>query len=294
MSDTKTNIRVADATIKLTGKVSEKALTVTTTNGKTSISGYVVVKTSPENFVRVNVMQNALTKDGKENKAYKGLETVMNEYKAIADVGEEAADVVHVNGKLNPYTSRQSGQSSMGYKASFFNRAKKEVEPSEYKAEFDSEVYITAILPKLDKDGIETDEVVVKGWLPIYNGTVEPIELTAPSDIADAVRDTYHVGDTVNFFGDIINNRIEKKTEIPATIGKPRIEISYENKNDLIITGAGEAYATSDDPKLVSKAYTKEEIALAVQERDNNLAAQPDRSVNTTASSASANRHIDY
>ena len=49
------------------------------------------------------------TRDGNINGLYTGYETVMNEYKSIADVGDKKeADLVHVQGllELNEYISQ--------------------------------------------------------------------------------------------------------------------------------------------------------------------------------------------
>ena len=140
-------------------------------------------------------------------------------------------------------------------------------EELESKAEFSVEVFISGINPELDTEGVETGRTVVSGWVPTYNG-IEPIDLVAEGEVAQAVDSGFEPGQTVEFYGDIINNRIETVTEIPVKIGKPRKKVSVEFKSNLIITGASEAYEEGITPEL---PYVAETIEAAIQERKNKL-----------------------
>ena len=188
----------------------------------------------------------------------------MEEYKSIAEVGEEEADKVRVNGDLNIYTG-QNG-TNVGYKSNFFNRLKNpdEFEP---KAEFIVEVFISSIVPEINTDGEETGRVVVNGWTVTYAG-VEPVKLVAEGEIASAVDSTFEPGQTVEFYGEVINNRIETVIEKPVVIGKPRRDVKVTFKNDLLITGASEAY---EEGVTLEKPYEADVIKAAIQERQNRL-----------------------
>lgn len=259
-----TNLRQSNAKVNVEGIVSEKDLKVVTEEGKTRIEGSVTIKTSDTNFVRFNVRVNEKTNAGAENKTYAGLTTVLNEYKSIAEVGEDEADRVRVSGDLNIFTG-QNG-TSVGYRGNFFNRLKN---PDEFnpKAEFSVEAFINSIAPEVNTDGDETGRVIVSAWIPTYNG-IEPIKLIAEGEIANAVDSTFEPGQTVEFYGDVINNRIEKVTEIPVAIGKPRRKVETSYKNELIINGASEAYEEGVTPE---KPYEAETIKAAIQERQNRL-----------------------
>ena len=278
-----TNLRQSNAKVFIEGLVSEKDLAVKTEDGKTKITGSLTVKTSDVNFVKFNVNVNEKTNAGTDNKCYAGLLTVMNEYKTIAEVGEAEADKVKVNGDLNLYTSAQSGANIVGFKSNFFNRVKPN-EDFEQKAEFSVEVFISSIIPEINTDGDETGRVLVKGWVPTYNG-IEPITLVAAEDVASAVESTFEPGQTVEFDGDIVNNRIETVTEIPMAIGKPKKKVKVEYKNELLITGASSAYEEDVTPE---KPYEAEVIKAAIQERTNKLeeAKAKAQSGQTTASNA--------
>ena len=259
-----TNLRQANAKAFVQGVVSEKDLKVVTEEGKTKITGHITVKTSDVNFVKFNVNVNEKTNAGTDNKTYAGIQTVMNEYKSIAEVGEEEATRVKVSGDISPFTGK-NGEKIVSYKSNFFNRLKAdELEP---KAEFSIELFISGINPELDTEGVETGRTIVSGWMPTYNG-IEPIDLVAEGEVAQAIDSGFEIGQTVEFYGEVINNRIETVTEIPVKIGKPRKKVSVEIKNDLVITGASEAYEEGITPELPYEADT---IQAAIQERANRL-----------------------
>lgn len=260
-----TNLRQANAKAFVEGVVSEKDLKVVTEEGKNKITGHLTVKTSDVNFIKFNVNVNEKTKNNTDNKTYAGIQTVMNEYKSIAEVGEEEATRVKVSGDISPFTGK-NGEKIVSYKSNFFNRLKadEELEP---KAEFSIELFISGINSEIDAEGVETGRTIVSGWMPTYNG-IEPIDLVAEGEVAQAVDSGFEVGQTVEFYGEIINNRIETVTEIPVKIGKPRKKVTVEIKNDLIITGASEAYEEGITPELPYEADT---IQAAIQERANKL-----------------------
>ena len=273
-----TNVRQSNLKVNVEGVVSENALEKKVEDGMTKITGYLTVKTSDINFVRFNVNINEKTKAGAENKAFAGIETVMNEYKSIADVGEDQADRVRVSGDINLYRS-QNGNDVISYKSNFFNRVKDNYNPH---AEFSAETYINAIVPEMDSEGNETGRVIVKGWSITYNGA-EAIAFVADKDLADAITSTFEVGQTVEFYGDLVNNKIEKITEIPVAIGKPKTKVETTYKNELLITGASAPYEDGVTPEL---PYEASVINAAVQERENRIAEAKANAQNKANSAA--------
>lgn len=268
-----TNLRQATAKAFAEGIVSEKDLKVVTEEGKTSIKGSVTIKTSEFNFIRYNVQVGEKTKEGKDNKAYAGIQTVMDEYKSIAEVGEEEADKVRVTGDLNIYTG-QNGV-VVGYKSNFFNRIKNpdEFEP---KTEFAVEMFISSIVPEVNTEGDETGRVIVSGWVPTYAG-VEPLKLYAEGEVASEVESSFEPGQTVEFYGEMVNSRVETVRDIPVKIGKPRKEVKTTYKNELVINGASEVY---EEGVTTEKPYDADTIKAAIQERENKLAEAKEKAKN--------------
>ena len=264
-----TNLRQSKAKAFVVGTLSEKNLEVKTENGKTAIKGSLTIKTSDVNFVTIGVNVNEMTKENKPNGTYAGIQTVMNEYHSIAEVGEEEATKVKVSGDINLYVNQKTGNETVGFKSNFFNRHK-EGEEFEPKAEFSIETFISSIVPEVDSEGQETGRTIVNGWIPTYNG-IEPIKLVADSEVGSAIESTFDVGQTVEFYGEIVNNKIETVTEIPVAIGKPRRKVDVKYKNDMLITGASEAY---EEGVSSEKPYEAEVIKAAIQVREEKIAEE--------------------
>lgn len=288
MSET-TNLRQADAVVDVVGIVSENKLEEVTKDGKTSIRGDLVIQTDDINFVTFSVFVNETKDDGSENKTYAGIKTVMNEYKSVAKVGRENATKVTVSGQIRPnsYVGRD-GNVHVGirHQSSFFNRYNGNPEEFEPHAWFELEMFISEIVPETytsgENIGDETGRAVVKGWMPTYNG-IEPITLIAPAEdgIAEAILDDYNPGETVKFYGNIVNSRAVIEETIPVKIGKPRVKVRTIYKNEMIITNASEAYGedsdmptpTPYDVEVIKKATADRELRL---EEEKNKAKKPE------------------
>lgn len=282
--ETATNLRQAKAKIYVEGIVSEKNLSEVTEEGVTKIKGTITVKTSDVNFVKFNININEKTKAGAENKAYAGIKTVMNEYKAITEFGEDEADRVRISGDVNPYRNPNSGNEVITYKTNFLNRVN--AEDCDAKSEFEIELFISAIVPEMNADG-ETGRLLVKGWLPTYNG-IEPVVLVADADVASDIESAFEPGQTVEFYGNAVNNKIVKTREIPVVIGKPRVKTETTYINDLVITGASAPYEEGVTPE---KPYDAEVIKKAVQERENKIREEKEKKSTTTKAKPSGAAH---
>ena len=267
MSDV-TNLRQGVNKIVCTGVLAEKDIHEgKDNNGRTTLEGYISVKVDDINQVRFNIRVSAVKNDGTSNPAYENISKFNNDAKSIAEVGIESATKVDIrNGQLNPYHSTQSGRDVFGYRTSFISVYRGSEEDWNPTVTANIELYVKGIFPEMDKEGEETGRAIIKGVLATYNG-VELVDLIVPSedDFANKVLDgIIEVGQTYEFFADIINNRVEIVKEIPTILGKPRIDKSYDYKNELIVTGCSE-------PKPEGLAYDSDAIKLALQEREERI-----------------------
>lgn len=289
-----TNIRQANAKVSVEGLLSDMDLKEEMKDGVNVISGKLTLKTSDVNFVQFPINIREKTKAGTDNRAYPGIKTVMNEYKSIASVGEANADIVRTTGELNMYHS-QNGNDIVSYKSNFFNRIANPAD-AKYHATFDVEMFISQIIPEMTNEGEETGRILVKGWVPMYENGIEPLALVADTEVADTVESIFEAGQTVDFWGDIINNRIVKTTEIPAAIGKPKVETKISYKNELVITGASDPYEEGVTPE---KPYDPEVIKACIQERTTRIESQKEQASRnntkstTRPSGASRGRTLD-
>lgn len=289
-----TNLREAYNKVSVVGILSEKDIKEEIIEGAKYLTGSLTIKTSELNFVRFNIRVAEKKKDGSANQIYSSMLTVKNEYKSIADVGEAEADKVIVNAKqgINIYRSSKTGKSIVGFKSNFFNRVKNEEEFTP-KAEFEIEVYIKNISYEMS-NGEQTGRVLVYGLVPTYGGGIEDITLVADEEIGEAIMNTYQAGQTVEFFGDIVNNRIETSVEISMAIGKPRFEKTVTYKNDMLITGASVAY---EEGISAVPPYDKAAIDKALQERETKIAneqAQNNKQNDSRPSGAAKGRSMNW
>ena len=270
MAETKTNLRQANTKATAVGLLTDKKMEIKTDpkTGEKHIEGTVTVKTSDKNFITFTVYSKEKKNDKTDNKTYAGLVTVMNEFQSVVDAGDNA-DYIRVNGQLNPYRG-QNGNEIIGYRGSFFNRIRN-IENIELEATFEVEMFIQSIVPEMGKDAdgemSETGRLKITGWVPTYNG-IEPVDLIVPEDLASACEDTYEPGQTVEFYGDIINNSVEETIEKPVAFGKPKKEVRRTYINELIVTGGSEPYDGDEETDKDHVPYDKGAISGAIAERN--------------------------
>ena len=263
-----TNLRQADAKVTVVGIVSDKNLEMTTKDGVRTIEGTLTIKTADTNFVQMRVRCADKKRDGSENKTFAGVMTVMNEYKSIADVGEDEADRVRASGQINLFRSNNNGNEIVSYTSNFFTRVKntQNVEP---KAEFEVEMYIEKFIPEFNKDGEETGRYKIEGWVPTFNG-IEPLTLFVPQELVDAASDAYQSKQTARFYGNIIQNVTYETKEIPMAFGvKKKVEPQFIN--ELVVTGGSIAYDAETEDEVVKGGnqipYNPITVQAAIDER---------------------------
>ena len=295
-----TNLRQADAKVTVAGIVSDKKLEMTTKDGVRTIEGILTIKTADTNFVQMRVRCTDKKKDGSENKTFAGVMTVMNEYKSIADVGEDEADRVRASGQINLFRSNNNGNEIISYTSNFFNRIKPN-QAFEPKAEFEIEMYIKSLVPEMNKEGEETGRYKIVGWVPTFNG-IEPLDLIVPEELADQVSNIYEPKQTARFYGNIVQNVTYETIERPMAFGVKK-ETKANFINELVVTGGSPVYDATDKDEVVEGGnqipYDSTVIQAAIDERDRLIKeGQNKPKSNTTAnnkpSGASRGRQLGW
>lgn len=284
-----TNLRQSETKVEVEGILSSKKLEISSDDkGNKVIKGNIVVKVDDTNSISFGVFVSEKTSKGEPSKAWAGMNTIMNEYKSIADVGEAEADRVHVNGGFNTFKTAQ-GQDVTNYKGSFFTRLTRPLDP---KRKFSSEVFIKSKIWERDNNGEETGRLRVRGIAPDYAG-INILDMVCPEKdengdaFATVADDLFEVGNTYLVNGEIVNSRVEKK--ITAALGK--VEGKTEFKNELVITGSTSAYEEE-------KAYSAEAINLAIQEyetaQNNKQNEKENPYTNKKPSAAASGRSLNF
>lgn len=282
-----TTLKALKNEVNVIGRVKEVNLEEgTTRDGKENIKGNVIVLVE-ENVngevrshdIRVRVYSNKFKRDGNVNGLFSGYETVMNEYKSIADTGNKhEADLVHVQGtlELNEFISRDGKLiSNNQVNAKFFNRieaedVKKRKGP---KATATLEAVVDDIKDVIDSEGLPTDEKKLIGFNVDFFGTLRenskpiiPFEAIVPGNLADAFDGLYEKGDTGKFTLKINNyaedvKEEELKEEVSGFGNTEELQDVKRNfVNNLEVIGGTEPYNNG-------REYSEEQIEEAKEFR---------------------------
>ena len=226
-------IRQALNKVDITGVVKEHKLSASKNEkGNKYINGSLVVKAGEFTEITVKVYVEEVNSKGKVKKAYETLEKILKgEEKTMAEVSEEEAVKVRLWGNegFTPQFKEEMFKpenvaevvTKICVELGFGNiTIDNKITPEDYKATFDVEVFVESVEEEIDKSGEETGRVVVKGWCPVFGGSVIPLEFKAgiiqddegDYDFAEDIRSNIDPETTVNFWGDIEFKAIVEKT----------------------------------------------------------------------------------
>jgi len=245
-----TILREADNKVFVEGTVSEINFEIKEIDGKEAIMGDIVIQLDDDSICTVDIFSYKFKKDGNENTIFKGLSTVMNEYKSIAKFGKEEADKVRISGAkliVNDYYNNASVlKSDIKIQTSFINRMKQgeELNP---KAEFEVELFIHKINDEIDKNNELTGNKIISGLVPVYDGKIVPMDfIVKDPELVQGIESLYEPGQTIKLYGDVNISITTTKTIVPVAIGKPKEIINTITTRELIVTGGSEPYAEDD------------------------------------------------
>ena len=251
-------IRQALNKIDITGVVKEHKLASGKNNDGKYINGSIVVKAGEFTEVTVKVFVKETNDKGKVKKAYENLEKILKgEVKTLVEVSEEEAVKVRLWGNegFTPQFREEIFKpenatevvTKVGVDLGFGNiTIDNKITPEDYKATFDVEVFVESVEEELNKDNEETGRVIIKGWCPVYGGSVIPLELKAgivedeegEYDFAEDIRSSIDPDTTVNFWGDINYISIIEKTAKGGSLGRAKVEEKRTYVHDLVAIGA--------------------------------------------------------
>jgi len=306
-------LRQALNKVEVTGVVKEHKLgTGKTENGDKYINGSLVIKAGEFTEVTVKVFVTETNSKGKVKKAYENLKKIQDgELKTLAEVPEEEAVKVRLwgNDGFTPqfreemYKPENATEvvARVGVDLGFGNiTIDNNIEPEDYKATFDVEVFVESVEEELDKNDEETGRVIVKGWCPVYGGSVIPLEIKVgvvndeegEYDFAEDIRDNVDPDTTVNFWGDIDYRTIIEKISKGGGLGRAKIEEKRTYVHDLMAIGAdvieGDDEYDIDTIKLARNV--REEKKQEVENKEKNSSDKENKR-NSRRNKAKANRN---
>jgi hypothetical protein len=300
VNDANTLLREADNKVIIEGIVSEINIEIKQVQGKEAITGDIVIQTGENSIHTVDVFAYKLKKDGNDNSVFKGLTTIMDDYKSIAKYGKEEADKVRITGGklvINDYYNPAGElKTIVKINTNFVNRLKagEEFNP---KAEFEAEVFIHKINDEVDKKtGDLTGRKIISGLVPIYDGKVAPMNfIVADKELVIAVDSMYEVGQTIKIYGDLINTVFTTTKVTAVAIGKPKEITTTITTREMIFTGGSEPYI-EDSPLVFNIETIKNAMIVRAEylEELKNKKSNNNSSVKGTASTPKSGKTLPF
>lgn len=255
-----TTMRKSLNQVNIEGYVNSNNLVLKTDKvGKELITGSIDIIVGESNIIPVEVFSYKLKKDGTENKIYKSLVTVMNEYKdsTMVDGGYINADKVNVSGgeiRVNEFLTKEKTVAvAVKYNTNFLNRS--DAEAFAPKANFKIEMIVTSLRGEV-KDEEDTGRGLIGGYYVDYNGDLQPITLVANAKNWSKMEDKIEKGSTIIFWGDIVNFLKTETITVEADFGDDQEYIRTRVTKERLITGA----KIQDD----DKAYNIDDIKAGI------------------------------
>ena len=304
----KQEIRQALNKIDITGVVKEHKLNSGKNEKGKYINGSLVIKAGEFTEITVKVFVEETNSKGKTKKSYEALNKILKgEAKTIAEVSEEEAVKVRLwgNDGFTPQFKEEIFKPENSIEVvtnivvdlGFGNvTIDDKIKTEDYEAKFDVEMFVESVKEEINKaTEEETGRVIVKGWCPVYGGSVIPLEIKVGMvidddgeefDFAEDIRSSVDPETTVNFWGDIDFKAIVEKKSKGGSLGKAKVDKKTIYVHDLVAIGAD--YIEGDDE------YAIEDIQQARVERENKKQETTDKKEGDSKSNKSsgiANRH---
>lgn len=252
-------------------------------NKYNAIQGKLTVKCGEFREVPIQVFTKELTSKGEVSKKYLTLCDFIN--KTLPTMAsakdEEKPTVVSLwgnddftpNFSENIYKNKQDEiVNKLQFNLGFGNvTVKDDYNEEDFKAEFEVEVYVNTVKEEIDKEGQPTGRYLIDTYLPLYGGTVAPVQFVAGKilddngeefDMGEAVYDNIREGDTILLQGDINFEKKIIQTKVAGKgFGRAKIDSKTEYINELVITYC-ELVEDED------KQFLEEDIRQALVVRD--------------------------
>lgn len=284
MTEQNSELRAGINKVDLIGVVKEHKLKEEKNKDGVHINGSLIIKTGEFSEIELNVYVNEKTSKGNDSKVFKTLKGFLDgEYNTIASCQSEE-DIptkvnVYGNGNFTPNFNENifKPQNSpevvtririnLGFGTIAIDNTIKE---EDFKATFDIEMCVSSVTEETDAEQVPTGRAVIDGYVPLFNGSVFPIQLVAGKikdddgsdiDFGQDLLDGVEEGQTVDFWGDL-NYKVKITTvKKGGTLGRAKVEEQREYINELVTTGAEieEDENNMFDPELIKKALAERE-----------------------------------
>jgi len=207
-----------------------------------AIGGSLILRTSDGSEDEINYFSKKMKKDGSgENSLFKGIVTIMNEYKSLEQFPNEA-DVVQIgSGQLtvNDYKGKDGEvKTYTDIKANFANRlSQKELETTPLESKFELEGTIHKIGEEMKKNEATGNVKITLNVLG-YEGTIIPVDLIVPKEIVQPFMSAgFFEGGFAKLVGKIVNTKETIETVEKMAFGADNVRVVTTTISRKEITG---------------------------------------------------------
>lgn len=177
-----------------------------------AISGDLIVRTSDGSEIEVSYFSKKMKKDGSgDNLIFKGLETVMNEYKTLEQFPNEADNIKIGSGQftVQDYKGKDGEvKTYSGVKGNFANRIEaKDIEKTPLESKFEITGIITKIEDESFKGELSGNKKVTMNVIG-YQGAIIPVVTIVPKAIAEPFMSIgFFEGGFAKLIGKLVNTK---------------------------------------------------------------------------------------
>lgn len=226
-----------------------------------------------KSHIPVSFYSKPVTKAGKENVAYKGIKTILDNAVALSESTDGKASFIRLrNGNLgeNMFFAQDDRFVSFArIRGNFFDRVKEtDFNP---KAVFKVKMIVANMYPEEITQGDETFEtgrLVVIGHIVQYNGTIDEVKFFVDNQKhVDIISKNWSEGDTVNAQGIIkfITKEVEVASEEEDGFGDPIVTSETRRIREFVITGGSMTPVEGYDEDDIYEARKERKARIAQQ-----------------------------
>lgn len=283
--------------VKIIGLIKSHDLKLVVYDGKQQISGNMIIQTTTDKGIgehKVKLSQKMLTNSGNENKLYKSLVTIMNDYKTIEKHGVENADLVSIVGEYNENIffddNTKEAVEYKQIKGTFVNRLDKTKLMDAQGATFDFSCIIK------NSELVQPDKAKVTVLITKYDGTIFPMDCVVNGELAPQFTATYTPGDKAELFSNIVVVAETKEVidQSQVAFGQaPSKVVTSVTKEIEIYSGYNPEKSTPEFDEVVKNAITAREL-LKQQRIDEGIAKNTaPKGFGTTQQSPFGNNNVE-
>lgn len=256
----KDGVKIGDNNFEIVGVLTKKDISdKVTSTGKKYLDGFINVEVNKENKVnsfKISVKFYELKADGTENQLY------LNHGKKLQEE-YNVGDTIKVSGVINNneyYTNDLELRSYQKFEGKFFHKVD---ENEKQRAYATVDTYIQGIMP-------EEDKLKIQGYNLGYNNYLtELYDLYVPKELIEGFNTIYFEGTTGKLSIELENySEVEEKTVQEQQAFGEVVNLTVETYDKYV---KGLRIIGGQQPYMMDKAWTKEDIELGKQKREQKL-----------------------